>query len=38
MMTADSLKMAILLPEAAARPRRPAEPFSCVDMDEKVSD
>jgi len=37
MMMADSLKMATLLPLAAIRVIRPAEPLSCVDMDEKVS-
>lgn len=29
--------MATLFPEAAIRPKRPADPLSCVDMDEKVS-
>jgi hypothetical protein len=29
--------MATLFPEAAMRPNRPADPLSCVDMDEKVS-
>lgn len=38
MMMPESLKMATLLPAAAMRPSRPAEPLSCVDMDEKVSD
>ncbi len=37
-MMAASLKMAILLPDAAMRPSRPADPFSCEDMDENVSD
>lgn len=38
MMMPDSLRMATLLPEAAMRVKRPAEPLSWVDMEEKVSD
>lgn len=38
MMMADNLRMATLLPEAAMRVSRPAEPLSCVVIEEKVSD
>src|SRR3569833_13305 len=38
MMMPDSLRMATLFPDAAMRVSRPADPLSCVDMDEKVSD
>lgn len=38
MMMPDSLRMATLLPEAAMRVRRPADPFIWVPMEEKVSD
>lgn len=38
MRMADSFRMATLLPAAAMRPRRPAEPVSWVRMVEKVSD
>lgn len=34
----DSLSIATLLPEAAIRPSRLADPFICVVMDENVSD
>lgn len=34
----DSFNMATLLPAAAMRPRRPAEPVREVRMEEKVSD
>lgn len=33
----ESLRMATLLPDAAMRPRRLAEPFSCVPIEENVS-
>lgn len=35
---ADSLRMATLLPAAAMRPMRPAEPVREVRIEEKVSD
>jgi hypothetical protein len=35
---AESLRMAILFPEAAMRVKRPAEPFIDVVMEENVSD
>lgn len=38
MMMPESFRMATLFPAAAMRPSRPAEPFSCVDMEENVSD
>lgn len=38
MIIADSFRIAILLPEAAMRVKRVAEPFICEPMDEKVSD
>lgn len=38
MIIAESFKMATLLPEAAIRVRRPAEPFICVVMEENVFD
>lgn len=34
----ESFNIATLLPDAAMRPNRPAEPFSCEDMEENVSD
>jgi hypothetical protein len=37
MMMPESFRIAILLPEAAIRVRRPAEPFIWVVMEEKVS-
>lgn len=38
MIIPDSLSMATLLPLAAIRPRRVAEPFSWVPIEENVSD
>lgn len=34
----ESFRMATLFPDAAIRPNRPADPFSCDDMEENVSD
>lgn len=34
----DNLRIATLFPDAAIRPRREAEPFKEVDMEENVSD
>lgn len=34
----DSFRIATLLPDAAIRVNRPAEPFICVVMEENVSD
>lgn len=36
-MMPDSLNMATLFPDAAIRPKRPAEPLSCVAMELNVS-
>lgn len=38
MIMADSFNIATLFPDAAIRVSRPAEPFICVPMVEKVSD
>src|SRR4051812_30527196 len=37
MMMADNFNTATLLPDAAIRPSRLAEPLSCVPIEEKVS-
>lgn len=36
-MSPASFRIATLFPDAAMRPRRPADPLSCVPMEENVS-